>query len=141
MLTESFELSHPAGIHVVPGLKESQLLSDLPEVESTKSDMGTGCVWYSLPLYNDEDVIVEVSLGFNGGVLEMVMMTDAHNRFGKSWAGWSEKKERQRAASMELWLSKRGLNVGSYCWGSIWVGFDSKPGVGVAQARFSIESD
>lgn len=137
MTTASFEIQHPQGPRIAPGLTEPLLLQTIPSVIKSKRDMGTGWVWYSLPPFEDGEIIVAISLGFNLGTLGMIGLADAHDKFGTSWSEWSEDKERARASSIGSWLTKRGIGAGNYSWGSVWVGYDPKGGGGSATVRLS----
>jgi hypothetical protein len=137
MSPDYFELSHPSGVSIVKGLTSSQLLAAIPEVASSKSDMGTGWVWYRLPPFYDGEVVVVVSLAFNNDNLEVINLADTHARFGKSWADWSEEKARLRAISIGAWLNSKGFTARTYPWGSVWVGYDAKSASGSAVVRFT----
>jgi hypothetical protein len=100
--------------------------------------MRTGWVWYSLPTLQDGDYVIGVGLGSNHGSLEMISLVDTDPRFGNNWNEWSEDKERLRAKSTESWLNSKGIEVGSYSWGSVGAAFDAKGGHGSATVRFAV---
>ncbi len=80
---------------------------------------------------------MSISLGFNNGILERVGIADAHPRYGVSWDEWSEERQRQRALSIGTWITKLGFPKGSYLWGSVWYGYDSKGGSGSALVTYN----
>lgn len=106
-------------------------------INCSRKDMGTGWVWYELSPYPEEDVIVGISLGFNSGKLEQVSLSDHHTRYGSGWESWSEQNEVMRAESIGNWLSRKGFPSGSYSWGMVWSGYDSKGGFGSAVVRLA----
>jgi hypothetical protein len=130
-----FSLNHPAGLIVSRALTEEAFLA--LDLGSTHRDMGTGWVWYQLPVFLDAGVSVAVALGFNAGPLELITLTDVDPRFGISWDDWSEQQERLRAREIADWLSGKGFPSGNYSWGSIWAGYDEKAGIGQAGVRFA----
>jgi hypothetical protein len=137
MSVVEFQLEHPAGLHVSRHLTEVQLIAAMPAVAASKSDMGTGWVWYRLPVFTDADLSVAVSLAFNRGVLEEISLADANFRYGARWSDWSEEFQRARAASIGTWLRARGFPAGTYSWGQVWWGYDAKGGGGSAAVRFT----
>lgn len=139
MIVSDFEFHHPAGLRISRHLSDAELISVLPEVDTSKTDMRTGWVWYRLPPFKDGEVVVGIALGFNSGVLESVTLTDAHTKHGTGWNEWSEEKERFRAASIGSWLGSKGYPVGTFSWGSIWAGCDSKGGFGSASVQYTAQ--
>lgn len=137
MSTSEFVARHPVGVSVSRHLTERQLLGDMPSAAESKRDMGNGWVWYQLPPYTDGEVMVHISLGFNQGVLTHVQLSDGHPRYGATWAEWSEGSERQRASSIGAWLTNMGFPAGTYTWGTVWYGYDSKGGTGSALVTYS----
>lgn len=136
MLRE-FELLHPAGIHISPSLTQEALSTSFVGQVLSRQDMGTGWVWLRLPTFQDGDVIVGLSLGFNCGRLERITLTDANPKFGTSWNDWSEKQEHFRAEKIGHWLTGKGYPPGSYSWGAVWASYDVKGGFGSAGVRFA----
>jgi len=99
--------------------------------------MLTGWVWYRLPVFIDEGITVGIALGFNGGTLEQISLSDVDPKFGTGWSEWSEEKEKQRAESIGNWLTGKGYRTGAYEWGGVWAGFDPKGGFGTATVRYA----
>jgi hypothetical protein len=123
-----FTLRHPIGLSISSSLTEAELAGfDCP-----RNDMRTGWVWYQLPAFQEDDVLVGIALGFNLGKLEQVTLSDTHNKFGSGWDDWSEQKETLRAKSIGDWLSRKGFPSGSYAWGVVWCGYDPRGGFGAA---------
>jgi hypothetical protein len=137
MAHSDFKLNHPCGVCLSRALTEDALLAALPGAALSRRDMRTGWVWYTLPTLHDGDNVIGVGLGFNRGSLEMISLTDTDPRFGNNWNEWSEDKERLRAKSTESWLNSKGIEVGSYSWGSVGAAFDAKGGHGSATVRFA----
>lgn len=131
-----FELQHPAGIRISRSLTEQALLASLSGVEDSRIDMGTGWVWYRLPLFPDGTTVISVSLAFHLGRLEMIQLTDTDKAYGAGWDHWSEAGERDRAESTSRWLTAKGFPPGVYRWGEIGCTFDPKGGFGSATVRF-----
>lgn len=136
-MPNEFELRHPASLSIGRGLAEAAVLAAFPGQDLQREDMGTGWVWISLPRFQDGEVLVAISLGFNRGRLELISLTDADPRFGKSWDDWSEAQERLRGESIGRWLAGRGYPSGSYPWGTVWSGYDAKGGFGTASIRYT----
>jgi hypothetical protein len=139
MIVSDFEFDHSKALRISRRLSEAELTSVLPEVGESKNDMRTGWVWYRLPPLKDGEVVVGITLGFSSGVLESITLTDIHAKYGAGWNEWSEGKERLRAASIGSWLGSKGYPVGTYSWGSIWVGYDAKGGFGSALVQYATQ--
>ena len=137
MTVRDFEFLHLSGVHISRHLKDAELVSVLPAVEASKADMLNGWVWYRLPSFTDGEVVVSISLGFNDGALQFVILTDAHTKYGAGWSEWSDEKERLRVSSIGGWLARMGYPVGTYSWGSISAGYDAKGGAGSASVRYA----
>lgn len=137
MPTTAFDLAHPAGVQVNARLTEGSLRSAVPSVETSRRDMGTGWVWYRLPVLSDGEVQVSIALGFEREVLKHIILSDSSPKFGAGWNDWTEEKEKSRAESIRRWLEVRGFAPGTYSWGSVWAGFDPKGGAGTAAVRFA----
>jgi hypothetical protein len=111
--------------------------SDIPKISGiTKRDMGTGFVWYSLPLADLSDSRIAMSLCFHKGILDQLNIAVVTGGEKLSWDDWSEEKERTRARHTENWLSKIGYRPGKYPWGEIWAEYDPKGGVGGGGLRY-----
>ncbi|MEO8585600.1 MAG: hypothetical protein ABI584_05525 [Acidobacteriota bacterium] len=130
-----FILVHPAGIRVSRELKERQLVAT-GLVGPGERDRLNMWMWYGLPPYKDEQLVLKVSLGFKSGKLDVISLMNLDPKFGNSPAEWSEGKERKRAESLDLWLTARGFPPGRYTWGTVSVVFDEKSGGGSAGVQF-----
>jgi hypothetical protein len=128
-----FTLDHPCGIRISRKLLESDV-NALKGV--AKKDMGTGYIWYSLPVSDVGSDNISTSLCFHRGMLDSVIFAVSDPSLGNSWADWSEAKERERAKRTERWLFALGYSVGTYEWGEIWAGFDAKGGSGGGGIRY-----
>jgi len=129
-----FTLDHPCGVRIERALQQSAVaqLND-----QHKQDMGTGYVWYSLSLADIDQKKVAVSLCFHEGVLDSLTITLVEDGlYGSSWADFAEEKERLRAKHTEEWLRAAGYPTGSFSWGEIWAGYDSKGGSGYGIIRY-----
>ncbi len=74
--------------------------------------------WFLPPMR--AGLLFSVAVFFHGPRLSMIHMEDADDRFGKSWTDFSERNERARKASHDLWLQERcGLAPGTYPWGIV----------------------
>jgi hypothetical protein len=133
MSAGQFILQHPAGLSISSSLTEA----DLAGIDCPRNDMGTGWVWYQLPAYQEDDVLVGIGLGFNLGKLAQVSLSDTDNKFGSGWENWSEEKEKLRAKSIGKWLSRKGFPSGHYAWGVVWCGYDAKGGFGAALVQLA----
>lgn len=133
MSTRDFILQHPGGLGISALLTEA----DLNGFNCSRIDMGTGWVWYQLPVYQEEDVIVGIGLGFNSGHLQQISVSDTHEKSGLGWENWSEQQEILRAESIGNWLARKGFPPGSYSWGVVSSGYDPKSGFGAAVVRFA----
>ncbi len=98
--------------------------------------MHTGWIWYHLPLIPDAGLTIAISLGFKSGKLANINLTDADPKYETSWNDWSEEKEHLRSEKIRSWLVGKGFQIGSYPWGTVWVGFDAKGGFGSAAVTF-----
>lgn len=136
-MPDEFELRHPTGVLVCRALTEAAVAGAFAGEELQREDMGTGWVWISLPRFQDGQVLVAISLGFNQGRLELISLTDADSRYGKSWDDWSEQQERLRGESIGCWLAGKGYPAGSYPWGTVWSGYDAKGAFGTASIRYA----
>lgn len=137
MTVKEFRLLHPAGLCVSRGLTEESFRDSAVGRDTLPTDMGTGWVWYHLPVFTDGGITVGIALGFNGGQLEKISLSDVDPKFGTGWSEWSEEKERQRAESIGNWLIGKGYQAGAYEWGSVWADFDPKGGFGTATVRYA----
>jgi hypothetical protein len=136
MTNKEFQLLHPAGLHVSRHLSEVSFLDSAVGRDARRTDMHTGWVWYRLPVFRDDGIMVGIALGFNSGMLEQISLSDVDPKFGTGWSEWSAEKEQQRANSIGNWLDGKGFPARSYDWGEVWAGFDSKGGFGSATVRY-----
>lgn len=84
---KEFILHHPIGLTISNSLKET----DVSSLNRSRTDMGTGWVWYALPAYQDEDAIISVTLGFHLGSLEQIYLSDTNTKYGAGWENWLKK--------------------------------------------------
>ena len=134
MSTPEFVLKHPCGLTISRRLAESDVVAVLG---TTKNDMGTGFVWYSLPLATIHGSQVAMSLCFLQSLLEHVhfALTDPA-LYSPSWSDWSEDRERLRAKHTEDWLRTLGYPTGTFTWGEVWAGYDCKGVAGGGGVRY-----
>jgi len=130
----TFVLEHPCGLRVERSLQES-LVQQVDGVSSR--DMGTGYVWYRLPLAEIAGRRISMSVCFHEHRLESLSLADVDPEFGTSWDDWSEAKEKARADATKRWLEAVGYPVGDYDWGVVWAGTDPKTGDGGGGVRFA----
>ncbi len=104
---------------------------------TNKQDMGTGYVWYSLPVAAIDGKDLSVSLCFHDGVLDSLRISVVDpDQYGSGWDDWSEEKERLCAKHTEDWLRAAGYPTGRFAWGEVWAGYDSKGGSGGGGIRY-----
>lgn len=133
---KEFTLSYPGGLTIARGLTQRTLLAYLPN--PPKSDMKTGWVWYSLPVFHDEGMSIGISLGFfNGSLRELSCAQRDAELYGAGWNDWSRRKEERRAKNTAAWLKKKGYDLGQFSWGQVWSSFDEKAGIGYVGVRYS----
>ena len=137
MNTPEFVLQHPCGLTISRRLAESDLAA-VPG--ATREDMGTGFVWFSLPLASIGGSKVAMRLCFQGSALGSLHVALADpGLYGGRWGDWSEEKERLRAKHTEDWLRTLGFPTGTYTWGEVWAGYDPKGASGGGVIRFDVE--
>ncbi len=132
---KDFELLHPLGVCIARALTLSALPTAAPGASLARREMGNGWIWVRLPAFLDGDVVVDISLGFNGEQLEHIDLCDANLKYGAGWEDGSEQQERLRADSIGAWLAGKGYAPGRYSWGEVWAGYDPKSGSGSAAVR------
>ena len=134
MNTREFVLKHPCGLTISRRLAES----DVAAVHgTTKQDMGTGFIWYSLPLATINGSKVAMSLCFHKSVLDSLHLALSDPAlYGASWSDWSEDRERLRARHTEDWLRALGYMTGTFAWGDVWAGYDLKGASGGGCVRY-----
>lgn len=137
MISRKLDIYHPAGVAISPSLTEIELAG----IMRSRTDMGTGGGWYSLPTFQDGEIVVGIALGFHAGRLEQISLSDANPGFGDSWPSFSERQEHLRAKSIGNWLARKGLSLGTYSWGSVWAGYDPKGGLGSAVIRLTTQRE
>ncbi len=134
MESREFSLDHPCGVRICRILREAEV-ADLDG--TNKQDMGTLYVWYSLPVAAIDEQRLAVSLCFHNGVLDSLRIAMVHpDLYGSGWDDWSEEKERLCAEHTEDWLREAGYPTGTYPWGEVWAGYDSKGGSGGGCIRY-----
>lgn len=130
-----FEIELKDGLKISSSLMEKDI-SIIPEAHPR--DIGNGYVWYSLPPAEIDSLQVVFGLCFYEGELRDINVSLSNPElYGGSWNDFSEAKEKLRAKHTEEWLSKRGYKVGTFAWGSVWAGYDSKGGFGHAVVRYN----
>jgi hypothetical protein len=134
---QEFKLQHPIGLTICRTLSPS----DVENIDSVKKrDIGNGYCWFDFPISEIEGSKVAISLCFNERTLEMLILALANpDLYGGSWDDWSEAKERLCAKDTESWLRSKGFHTGTFPWGVIWAGYDSKGGSGSAAIRYNAE--
>ena len=138
MHTPEFIFDHPSGLRISRDLLEA----DVASIDGVgRRDMGTGYVWYALPILMYGRVRISMSLCFQSGSLDSISIALNDPDSGSRWSDWSEKEERTRADLMEVWLTAQGYPTGSYPWGEVWAAYDSKGGSGSAGIRYNIQHD
>lgn len=138
MANKEFQLQHPSGLRISRDLSEESFLDSLAGRNAIITDMQTGWVWYRLPEFHDDDVIVGIALGFNSGRLIDVSLSNCDPKYGAGWNEWSVEKEKLRAESIGNWLASKGYPIGTHDWGGVWAGFDAKGGFGSATVRYTV---
>ena len=132
---DKFEIELNDGIRISSVLKEKDV-STLPNVHPR--DIGNGYVWYWLPAVELDNLQVLFGLCFFSGELRDINVSLSNpDLYGGSWNDFSEEKEKLRAKHTEQWLAKRGYKTGTFQWGTIWAGYDSKGGFGHAVVRYN----
>lgn len=135
-MSNPFELRHPSGLHIAPGLRESTLLDAYPALVVQPRDprvapAGSDWTWRRLAPWSDGGFTVGIELAFlHGALRECLLFHYDDSRYGRDWSEWSERKERQRAKALRTWLAARGWQPGSHAWGEIWVGYEPRMGMG-----------
>jgi hypothetical protein len=137
MNTPEFVLQHPCGLTISRRLAES----DVAAVHgATRQDMGTGFVWYSLPMASICGSEVAMRLCFHESALDSLHVALADpGLYGGSWGDWSEERERLRAKNTEDWLRTLGYSTGTFAWGEVWAGYDPKGASGGGGIRYYVE--
>jgi hypothetical protein len=132
--SQSFNLSHPCGIRITSTLRETEI----PEaISANKRDMGTGYVDYDLPISEINGANVYIRLCFHNRNIDSVTIFLANKKlYGSGWDEWSREKQILCAKHTEEWLNQLGYKTGSFSWGSVWAGFDSKGGFGCGRIRY-----
>jgi hypothetical protein len=128
-----FNLLYPGGLMIEPGISESDAAA---HAARPPRDMRTGYIWYDLPTAVIEDHEICLSLCFFKSKLDMISLGIVDPRYGTTWSEMTEEKERARAAATRDWLERIGFPTGSYPWGEVWAGLDTKNGDGCGVIRF-----
>lgn len=133
MKPPEFAFDHPSGLRICRDLQELEVAS-LAGVN--RRDMGTGYVWYSMPVATSESGDLQVAMCFHLGILDSVSF--AVNDTGEDRRGseWSEETERSQAKRTQKWLKAQGYAAGRYSWGEVWACYDPKSGSGSAGIRY-----
>ena len=136
MQTPEFTFDHPSGLRISRDVRES----DVASLEGVSMrDMGTGHVWYSVPSVASESNEILMSLCFRFGILDSISIAASYADLVSSWSDWSEEKERTRAERTAAWLAAQGYVPGTFTWGEIWAGYDTKGSSGGAVIRYNSE--
>jgi hypothetical protein len=101
--------------------------------------MGTGYVWYSIPILTSDACNILISLCFRMGRLDSLTIAASDPSVGSRWDDWSEERERKSADRSEAWLTALGYPTGTYSWGTVWADYDPKSGSGSAGIRYNSE--
>ena len=138
MKADRFALELPSGVTISPRLQEHDLAPLLPETDASISNPPG---WLHIPEQPIGGTKVMLNLHFHQGRLESIhLAVSDRSLYGASWDGWAEAKEKQRAEDTKEWLSRAGYPPGTYPWGDVWTGYDTKGGSGGAVIRFRTES-
>lgn len=141
-MNKVFELLHPAGLRIAPGLEEAVLVESHGALILHRRETGPGWVWYRLEPWLDGGFRLGIELAFHQGALvEYVLFHDDESAYGRGWDEWSEHKERRRAKALRKWLAVRGWAPGLYGWGEVWAGYDPRAGFGGGGVRYSRAGD
>jgi len=134
MHQSEFSLQTTLGIALHRDLKAIDVVK-IPGV--TTNDMETGYIWHCLPLVNIAEFDLSFALCFYRDRLDYIRFS-IHNPelYGHGWSDWSEENEKKRAVHTEKWLNSIGYSTGSFSWGEIWVGYESKSGFGHGVVRY-----
>ncbi|MDB6174154.1 MAG: hypothetical protein JWL59_3465 [Chthoniobacteraceae bacterium] len=133
-----FELQYPGGPLITQGVQEPVILQLQESISIKRRDMRTGWVWYTLPSFPDAGISLIISLGFVDGFLrEISIAHDDTTLYGRGWDDWSEEKEILRAENTAKWFKKKGFELGTFSWGSIWASYDPKGGFGSGGVRYT----
>lgn len=131
------QLQLDSGLILSPALSRSQFLASSDGTASTVFVKNEPWCSFRVEVPAEQ---VALALFFKAEVLESVRIVLTDQKFGTSWADWSEHKEMGRKAATDQWLLAHGLTPGKkYGWGSVWCGFDSKGGFSSAVIRYSTE--
>jgi len=122
----AFSFDHPAGMHVYPSLPEASL-RNFPEVKTR--DMGTGHVWYDLPIFDHPRGKIFLSLPYHHGIIGGASIYLSFHEENDSTV-WSQERELQRVVAIENWLIDIGYPPARYPWGVVWACADPKTGDG-----------
>ena len=79
---------------------------------------------------------IRAVLQFEGERLRSICFACTDERFGNSWAEWSEDAERERARETVTWLETHGLKLDTYGWGTVQAGYDERSGGGSAAVTY-----
>jgi hypothetical protein len=133
-----FIFDHPSGLRISRDLLEA----DVASIAGVgRRDMGTGYVWYSLPIWSCGCDHIVMSLCFQSGSLDSISIALNDPDSGSCWSDWAEEKERTRADLTEGWLAAQGYPTGTYSWGEVWAAYDSRGGSGSAGIRYKRQQD
>lgn len=133
-----FSFDHPSGLRISRDLLEAEVASI---AGVGRRDMGTGCVWYSLPKLSSGCYHISMSLCFQSGSLDSISIALDDPDSGSGWSDWSEEKERTRVDQTKALLTAQACPPGTYPWGEVWAAYDSKGGFGSAGVRYNRQRD
>lgn len=137
MQPNEFQFDHPCGLRVSRYLPESQVAT----VEGViPRDMGTGYVWYTLPVTILEGDFLAMSLCYHHGRLDSLLIRVSDEDPEPDWSQWSEDKEHAAVSKTTAWFEARGYPLGSYEWGTIWACYDPKSATGQGGIRYKHQS-
>jgi hypothetical protein len=126
---KSFSLQHPLGFSISPQFTEE----DAAKSGQLTVQHSNGHNWYSVPLWQEPNFVIGLSLCFFYGKLVHVHLAAVDDVFGTSWDDWSEEKEQLRIKKTNEWLEKNDLKTGVYDWGTVSCGYDRKADSGGAR--------
>jgi hypothetical protein len=129
-----FSLDHPVGLRIHSYLREAAARS-IPD--AVMRDMGTGYVWYDLPVRTIAADLVRISVCFFAGVVDSLSVAIASGESVSTGRIWSEQAELEVATATERWFRTIGFPIGRYAWGTVYAGYDPRSGSGGGGVRFA----
>ena len=122
-----------------PKLTRAEFLRMPVAAASTPGDRHGPWSRYQLPVVPQRDTELYAVLHFEAERLASLDLFHSAERFGRSWAEWTQQRELARKAFHEHWLAAElGLKEGRYRWGEIRSVYDPRGGASLISITYHV---